>query len=129
MAGSSWGWNHAGTPHTYNDEDGVVHAEVHAILRWASERREVAPNMYAVWACCSHCAQCVVESGIRTLYRCAAAMRREHPKWADTIIRGDKILLDSGVKIIEVEPHPQWGYPTLRFRERLWNPIDGYLDS
>lgn len=126
-AKSIWrGHNHA-FPCGWKPGYPVIHAELDALLD--KDFCAIGSTMYAVWAACDHCAACIVTAGVERLVRCAAAMRREHPSWDESIRRGDEILRSGGVEIVEVEPDPDVEYPTLRFRGREWHPIRGFLDQ
>lgn len=124
-----YGWNQIWEGHgTWDRPADVRHAEIDCIIG-----APFVPNggsIVAVWAACAHCAACIAHASVRRLYRCAAAMRREHPDWDESIRRGEAILRDADVEIIDVEPDESYrSLEPIRFRGRLWHPLDGFLDE
>lgn len=81
----------------------VEHAERRAIYEAARTGvRTEGLIMISPWASCADCARAIVCAGITGLVRHKQAMEFNHNYWDESVGRGDTILRESGIAIIEL---------------------------
>lgn len=100
----------------------LEHAERSAILTAAGRGRPLAgATMICPWASCADCARAIIQVGIHTLVRLQRETGFSHPRWEDSISAGDQMMIESGVKIIEIRLKDSTGLPALTRNQEPWN--------
>lgn len=78
----------------------VEHAERNAIFLAAKQGMKTkGADMFCPWAACAECSRAIVQSGISRLYRFPMP---HNERWSDSILIGDEILREGGVRIVEM---------------------------
>ena len=82
----------------------VEHAERNAIFRAVRcGENPYGSTLYALWAACADCARAIVLCGIETLVRAKIPVDGSYERWAESCKVGDRIMIESGVTIKEVD--------------------------
>ena len=99
--------------HPEDPEWSRVHAEVSVLLRCAMNGHHArAYTMYAPWACCTHCASCILKAGVPRVVVHHQLMQLTYPKWQESVKAGLDMLLRNQVRVEAISK--KFGY-TIRF--------------
>lgn len=101
----------------------VEHAERNTIFRAVRGGSNIYNStLYCMWAACSDCARAIVLCGVGTLVRAKIPEDGSFERWKDSCQYGDRILLESGVTIIEIDLTPGIIDFDIRRDGELWRP-------
>lgn len=102
----------------------VVHAEVAAILNAARDGLPTEDStLVAPWAACSNCAKHIAHAGVTTLVRHKFLDNgvTTNNYWHDDCMVGDEIMVEAGIRIIEIDPVSGTSIE-LRRDGKIWTP-------
>jgi dCMP deaminase len=81
----------------------VEHAERNAIFDVLTSGMDIPHTMVCPWAACADCARAIVLSGVQVLVRMPHPLDLTNDRWNATCVAGDEIMMESGVRIIELD--------------------------
>lgn len=83
--------------------DYMIHAEQDVIMRALIETRKSLANttLYCPWACCTKCAQLIIQSGITRVVVHKECMDRTPERWLASISTAKSMLTEAGIEYTE----------------------------